>query len=110
LAQPYSCTATSGGGPEFEDPGLVAAIRATFDRRDVAIPSESPMALSARFSEDPGKLAQWRGFLRRARVRVQVPPLPGVIESVARFTLQPLEAARLGREFRRNWRRGGPWT
>ena len=95
---------------DFEGPGLVAAIRATFDRRDVAIPSEPPMALSARFSEDPGKLAQWRGFLRRARVRVQVPALPGVIEEVARFAIQPLEAARLGREFRRTWRQGGPWT
>jgi hypothetical protein len=95
---------------DFDGPGLVAAIRATFDRRDVAIPSEPPMALTARFSEDPGKLAQWRGFLRRARVRVQVPALPEVIEKVACFAIQPLEAARLGRDFRRTWRQGGPWT
>jgi len=41
------------------------------------------VALAARFSEDVGKLAQWRGFVRRSRVCVQVATLPAVIESVA---------------------------
>jgi predicted nucleotidyltransferase component of viral defense system len=95
---------------DFDGPGLVASIRATFDRREVAIPHGPPVALTAHFSEDAGKLAQWKGFLRRSRVRVQAPALPAVIESVAQFALEPLEAARLGRDFRKTWRQGGPWT
>jgi predicted nucleotidyltransferase component of viral defense system len=95
---------------DFDGPGLVAATRATFDRREVAIPQGPPVALSPRFSEDAGKLAQWKGFLRRSRVRVQVPALPAVIDAVAQFALEPLEAARLGEDFRKTWRQGGPWT
>ena len=95
---------------DFDGPGLVTAIRATFDRRKMAIPDSPPVALTSNFSEDAGKLAQWRGFLRRSRVRIQAPALPAVIESVAQFTLAPLEAARLRKEFRRNWSPGGPWT
>lgn len=95
---------------DFDGPGLVTAIRATFDRRKMAIPEGAPVALTARFSEDAGKLAQWRGFLRRSRVRIQAPALPAVIESVAKFVVEPLEAARLGKVFRKTWRQGGPWT
>jgi hypothetical protein len=95
---------------DFDGPQLVAAIGATFVRRDVAIPSEPPAALTTRFSEAPDKLAQWKGFLRRSRVRVEVPPFPSVVDAVARFALEPLEAARIASEFPRTWRPGGPWT
>lgn len=94
---------------DYEGSRLTAAIGATFKRRGVAIPAESPSALTARFSGDPAKVAQWNGFLRRARVQIEVPDLPTVIEAVARFALEPLEAVRLGAEFTRPWAPGGPW-
>jgi nucleotidyltransferase AbiEii toxin of type IV toxin-antitoxin system len=95
---------------EFDGPQLVSAIGATFARRGVAIPAEPPAALSARFSEAPDKLAQWKGFLKRTRVRVDVPQLTDVVDAVAQFALHPLDAARRGVEFRRSWRPGGPWV
>ena len=95
---------------EFDGAQLVAALRATFARRGVQIPAEAPAGLSLRFSEPREKLAQWNGFLRRARVRVEVPPFPAVVEAVERFALEPLSAARDESEFRRKWIPGGPWT
>ncbi len=93
----------------FDGLQLVGAIAATFARRGAAIPPGPPDALSARFGDAPDKLAQWNGFLRRARVRVPVPPFPSVVEAVARFALEPLDAARLGKDFDRRWPAGGPW-
>jgi hypothetical protein len=94
---------------EFEGRELTAAIRATFARRGVPIPEGLPVAFSSRFSEAPEKLAQWKGFLRRARVRVAVPPFPAVVEAAARFALEPMHAARLREAFARRWPVGGPW-
>jgi hypothetical protein len=94
---------------DFDGPQLVAAFRATFARRRLAIPAERPAALTTRFSEAPDKVAQWKGFLKRSRVRVEVPALPGVVEAVARFALEPLEAARIAAEFPRAWPPDGPW-
>ena len=95
---------------DFEGPQLVDSIAATFTRRSATIPAEPPAALSPRFAAAPDKVAQWKGFLKRARVRIEVPPFRAVVEAVARFALQPLDAARLGTAFERNWRQGGPWT
>jgi Nucleotidyl transferase AbiEii toxin, Type IV TA system len=95
---------------DFEGPHLVEAITATFGRRGATIPAGPPAALSTRFAEAPDKLAQWKGFLKRARVRIEVPPLPALVEAVARFALEPLQAARVGARFTRGWGPGGPWT
>lgn len=95
---------------DFDGQQLVEAITATFARRGVAIPAEPPAAFSTRFSEAPDKLAQWKGFLKRARVRIEVPPFPGVVESVARFAREPLESARDRHAFARIWRPAGPWA
>ncbi len=95
---------------DFEGPQLVEAITATFTRRGATFPTEPPAALSTRFAEAPDKLAQWKGFLKRARVRIDVPPFPAVVDAVARFALEPLAATRVGALFRRTWRSGGPWV
>ena len=76
----------------------------------MAIPAEPPAAFSPRFSDAPDRLAQWKGFLKRARVRVAVPPFPALVETVAGFVLEPLEAARKDITFRRRWRPRGPWV
>ncbi len=95
---------------DFGGQQLVEAITATFARRGAAIPAHPPTALSQRFAEVPGKVAQWAGFLRRARVHIDLPPFPAVVEAVADFALEPLAAARAGTVFPRRWRPGGPWV
>lgn len=47
---------------------LAAAIAATFERRATPLPIERPLALTPRFSNDPGKLAQWQAFMNRNRL------------------------------------------
>ncbi len=48
----------------FEAARLSAAIKATFDRRNTALPTETPIALTESFSNDPQKQQQWRAFCR----------------------------------------------
>ncbi|MBT4815488.1 MAG: nucleotidyl transferase AbiEii/AbiGii toxin family protein [Lentisphaerae bacterium] len=51
---------------DIEDELLCNAIRATFDRRDVPLPDEVPVAFTPEFLEDDIKETQWRAFLRRS--------------------------------------------
>lgn len=95
---------------EFDGQHLASAIGATFARRGIAIPADPPAAFSGQFSRAPDKLAQWKGFLKRTRVRVAAPPFPDVVDAVARFALDPLEAARKRVAPRRSWHPGGPWV
>ena len=48
----------------FEATRLSAAIRATFERRGTPLPTETPLALTESFSNDPQKQQQWRAFCR----------------------------------------------
>lgn len=54
----------------LEDATLVAAIAATFARRQTALPAERPLTLTRRFSGDPAKARQWQAFLSRNRIEV----------------------------------------
>ncbi|MDE2462331.1 MAG: nucleotidyl transferase AbiEii/AbiGii toxin family protein, partial [Alphaproteobacteria bacterium] len=58
----------------FDGSVLAEAIRATFARRDTALPRQTPIALTAAFAEDAAKQAQWRGFLRRTALSMAPEP------------------------------------
>lgn len=47
---------------------LAQAIAATFARRQTALPTERPLALTRQFSEDAAKLRQWQAFLNKNRI------------------------------------------
>lgn len=62
------------------DDGLLAeAIRATFERRKVALPRELPVAFTAEFLDDGTKESQWRAFLRRSALAHTGFSLAGVL-------------------------------
>ena len=50
----------------IDDDLLRAAIRGTFERRNVPLPEELPVAFTPEFIEDCIKETQWRAFLRRS--------------------------------------------
>jgi hypothetical protein len=52
---------------ELDGATLAAAITATFARRQTPLPTERPLALTRRFSEDSAKLRQWQAFLSKNR-------------------------------------------
>lgn len=68
------------------------AIAATFRRRGTAIPGVVPVGLSGEFAREPGKLAQWRGFL--GKNRLEAPPLEDVVGELRRWFELPLVQAR----------------
>jgi hypothetical protein len=51
---------------DIDDALLRDAIRATFVRRNVPLPTDVPVAFAAEFLEDGTKETQWRAFLRRS--------------------------------------------
>ena len=53
---------------ELDGAVLAAAIVATFARRQTALPTDRPLALTKQFSEDTAKQRQWRAFLNKNRI------------------------------------------
>jgi hypothetical protein len=50
----------------FDGKTLAAAIKATFETRGAAVPSEIPLALTAEFHDDREKNVQWNAFLNKS--------------------------------------------
>jgi predicted nucleotidyltransferase component of viral defense system len=65
---------------ELEEQRLARAIRATFARRDTAVPSEVPTGLTSAFAEDPGKQRQWQAFARN--LAGQAPDLATIVSRI----------------------------
>jgi hypothetical protein len=92
----------------FDGPPLCEALRATFERRETALPGEPPAALTEGFSSDQNKLRQWQAFLRKSKAEAQ--DLGQVIEALWLFLMPPVQAAAKGERFDWSWPAGGPWT
>jgi predicted nucleotidyltransferase component of viral defense system len=94
---------------EFDGDLLVRALRATFARRKTPLPIGVPTALTDAFADDPAKNAQWATFSRKLDAGEKT-DLRGVLDTVARFALRPLEAASSQADkWRALWPAGGPW-
>lgn len=93
----------------FDGALLVDAIRATFARRGTPLPAGTPTALGVEFATDPGKMAQWSGFKRKAAVK-DAGRLNEVLAEVAAFVSTPLLAARTSAHWPARWQAGGSWN
>ena len=58
---------------------LARAIAATFARRNTALPTQVPMALTQAFGDDAGKRRQWQAFLNKSHTAVAAGSLPQTI-------------------------------
>lgn len=65
---------------------LAEAIRATFDRREMAVPGSLPIGLTDEFVHDPSRQKLWLAFLKKNELAPE--PLPAVVERL-RVTLHP---------------------
>lgn len=95
---------------DFDGPRLTQAIRATFERRRTALPIAAPLCLTAEFSGDRAKQAQWNGFLKRAGLDVKGLTLAQVAAKLETFLMPPTLAAAKDERFESHWPAGGPWT
>ena len=66
------------------------------------------MALTLEFFTDVQKVRQWKAFLNRAGLTVEV-ELADVATFIAGFVMPPIEKSTRGKEFKGLWIAGGPW-
>ncbi|HJZ12398.1 MAG TPA: nucleotidyl transferase AbiEii/AbiGii toxin family protein [Acidobacteriota bacterium] len=93
---------------DFHGPTLATAIERTFSNRGTTIPLE-PVAITARFADQPAKQAQWQGFIRKNRIASAPADLHVIIETVGRF-LGPVTVALANKQsFEKLWKAPGPW-
>lgn len=95
---------------EFDGGSLSEALRATFARRQTAIPDDTPMGLSDEFGADGIKRVQWQAFVRKSGLAADGPELAAVVEAMREFLLPPMEAARDGRPLALRWYPGSGWS
>lgn len=93
----------------FDRAMLGHAISEAFRRRGTELPSGLPVGLSAAYALEPGKTAQWRGFLARVGAKGVPDDLDTVVKAVASFAWPVLVTAREGRAGASHWPPGGPW-
>jgi predicted nucleotidyltransferase component of viral defense system len=94
----------------FQGPALCQALRATFERRQTAVPAAPPLALTAEFSDNPDKVKQWQAFLRKGRLETAAGNL-GEVRGVLREFLMPVaQAVAAGETFTKSWPAAGPWV
>jgi predicted nucleotidyltransferase component of viral defense system len=92
----------------FDGDTLVAAVRATFRRRQTPLPDGEIVALSDAFAEDERAQANWRAFAGRSQLK-GFESLNKVVTELRPFLLPPLEHARNDAPFTARWDPGGPW-
>jgi hypothetical protein len=104
----YDLYAMSGAF-EFERSALVAAAKATFERRDTAVQSTLPAALAASFYSDENRATQWRAYVTSRALPDAPADFTQVGERLAAF-LEPVWAGlRAEGEILGRWPSGGPW-
>lgn len=94
---------------EFDGATLSAAVAGTFANRKTAVVT-APLALTPAFAAVAGKEAQWKGFVRKAKLADAPADLAVVTAELAPFLLPVAEAVSAGTDFRLAWRPPGPWT
>lgn len=70
---PLKCIRIWAMAQQFDFDGFILsrAIQATFERRNTALSTEIPLALTDSFSEDRTKKTQWDAFIRKNRLEVE---------------------------------------
>ncbi len=51
---------------------LTKAIETTFENRQTKIPNQIPIGLTEEFSKDKDKMLQWKSFLKKTNVSVEI--------------------------------------
>lgn len=94
---------------DFDGATLSRAVARTFENRKTFMP-DFPIALSAGFASVPGKDAQWKGFVRKAKLDDAPRELADVTTEIAAFLLPVAASVESAVELQQNWKAPGPWT
>ena len=94
---------------EYSGTVLAQALARTFERRQTAIPQQTPLALTGEFYGDAAKQALWRGFIKRNNLMKQDVGLEEAVRTIGYLLLPVCEALNKGLDFPLFWPMGGPW-
>lgn len=92
----------------FDGKKLADSIEATFKTRDTTLPSSTPTALTTEFLEDTDKVKQWKAFIKKNKLNLDV-NLTEVGQKIRDFVIPPSEAARTTGQFKKIWGSKGSW-
>jgi hypothetical protein len=87
---------------ELDGATLAAAIAATFARRQTALPTERPLALTRQFGEDGAKVRQWQAFL--IKNRIEAASLVDTVAFLDDLLWPPTKVAAAGSAATATWR------
>jgi hypothetical protein len=90
---------------ELDGATLAAAIAATFARRQTALPTEFPLALTREFSDDAAKQRQWQAFLNKNRI--EAASLGDTVALLYDLLWPPTQVAAAGGQATATWRPEG---
>lgn len=93
---------------KFDGQALATAIRKTFTQRETEILAR-PVALTEDFSEEPGKVSQWRAFTRKNLLHTAPKDLREVVLHLSSFLGPVATALASGHSFQKTWAPPGPW-
>jgi predicted nucleotidyltransferase component of viral defense system len=93
----------------FSGAALASAIQATFNRRQTDVPVELPFAFQSSFYLDEQKNAQWKAFVGRTPLHIEVGDLQESVGEVASFVMPPSRAILGDTPIDMEWVPGGPW-
>lgn len=71
---------------KFDADILAEAIKTTFERRNTPLPNAAPTALTSAFSQDKDKQSQWKAFLRKNRLDLEI-DLDEVVREIEDFLM-----------------------
>ena len=94
---------------DFDGETLREAIAKTFALRGTQIQLH-PEAWSARFIEEPRRIAQWRAFCRNTRLNQGATDFSDVVREVAGFLAPVAQALVEHKAFKYRWHPPGPWA
>lgn len=93
----------------FDGAKLAKGIQSTFERRRSEIPAKLPLALTDDFASDAAKGLQWKGFLRRSRLKDVTEEFGDIVSGLRGFLENPIAAAVSGKLFSKKWSKDGQW-
>lgn len=93
---------------KFQGEVLSEAIKTTFENRQTSLPIGLPSALTANFAGDDVKVNQWKAFLRKNRLDVEI-ELTEIVQLIAEFLMPVVDSLIENRDFPFSWESKIKW-
>jgi len=93
---------------DFNGQVLATAISKTFENRKTEIPPQ-PTVFKHSFAKDPIREAQWRAFVRKAKLDNIPLSFAEAISAITAFLRPVVAALAIKEDFQKTWQAPGPW-